>query len=984
MKSFIENRSFFNIGFAKPLPDIVRMEFTVEAAFTAIETMHSSFTDREAFQEAASWLAKFQESLQAWSICDSLVREARSRTSAYYAAQMLRNKVLKQFDELPPDSYEQFRNSLVAHLMAVDWLNPRDSVIVTQLSLALVDLYLQVPKWPYTIGKLIGEFVQHPVDRTGVILTLLKLFPEEAQNPQVDIGQNRRTEVEAELAGLNVEMIAYIGQVCVAYQGNNDVICKAIKCMATWILNDRIPTKQFADHPILASAISVLEFPEGVDFSLHEASTDLLCAAFQRIDRDITDRQDLTLAILLHSKVFCMIDKFDTAEEGQMRNYARLFTEAAEAFALSMLEEPGTEGFGNVQFLDLLLVLAAHPDMEYIDISFNFWYYFGAHFIESPDDPDEWEIYRPYIRRYMVELLKHCRYDPQDEFIDEDDDDEFAQFRARVCESANDIFLLIGVEECLKLIAEYFNRCEKTWVEIEAVVFFLSAFMDKVHPMESFFIPEILEAVISSGQDCHPLLSRSMIGLVKRAEEWIQRHPACLNTVMDWLIARLNDERFAAKAARAVLAFCIGSSSSLTMYFDLLYEVVAQYETNPELAGLVQSAGNELIEACANIAKNRPLEEFIVKFDRLVRRSNECLSHIVAKEKLSAEEFHRKEKCSTQWELLTLSPITWMNRLSCVYRYVEPYGWQYLTNSESPLALQVNALVEGTWKVLLDALETFASDLSICESCCRAMRFVIRSLGPRSAHLARELIQVMVRIYQVYPHSCFLYVGSIMVDEYSSQREFLPDLLMMVELLAQGSIGILKEWNGFLNNPDTVDDLFRIGVRFVQKAPAAFLATPVAHLFFQCGVQAVRVDHQDVISSVSLFFQETALVVSDRRQVCAGCATQEEMEVGIQKGRGLFEEYGAQLVHETINMCLYRVTMQNRTEVVRIFNCVKKVCPNKFNEFLARTFELLPHDTLKSATTEQLREFHLKMTSTDYSDTISMIHLVEDLCDYYR
>lgn len=40
----------------------------------------------------------------------------------------------------------------------------------------------------------------------------------------------------------------------------------------------------------------------------------------------------------------------------------------------------------------------------------------------------------------------------------------------------------------------------------------------------------------------------------------------------------------------------------------------------------------------------------------------------------------------------------------------------------------------------------------------------------------------MVSVYQVYPHSCFLYLGSILVDEYGMEegcREGLLDMLQV-------------------------------------------------------------------------------------------------------------------------------------------------------------------------------------------------------------
>lgn len=52
-----------------------------------------------------------------------------------------------------------------------------------------------------------------------------------------------------------------------------------------------------------------------------------------------------------------------------------------------------------------------------------------------------------------------------------------------------------------------------------------------------------------------------------------------------------------------------------------------------------------------------------------------------------------------------------------------------------------------------------------------------------------ECVPQMVSVYQVYPHSCFLYLGSILVDEYGMEegcRQGLLDMLQVVTLPGPG------------------------------------------------------------------------------------------------------------------------------------------------------------------------------------------------------
>ena len=71
----------------------------------------------------------------------------------------------------------------------------------------------------------------------------------------------------------------------------------------------------------------------------------------------------------------------------------------------------------------------------------------------------------------------------------------------------------------------------------------------------------------------------------------------------------------------------------------------------------------------------------------------------------------------------------------------------------------------------------------------------------------------MVQLYSAHQHSCFLYLGSILVDEYASDVENVPGLLNMLEAFLSPTFMILQEPNGLVNHPDTVDDLFRLCAR---------------------------------------------------------------------------------------------------------------------------------------------------------------------------
>ena len=79
-----------------------------------------------------------------------------------------------------------------------------------------------------------------------------------------------------------------------------------------------------------------------------------------------------------------------------------------------------------------------------------------------------------------------------------------------------------------------------------------------------------------------------------------------------------------------------------------------------------------------------------------------------------------------------------------------------------------DVVVNDIWPVLSAVFATFIADTRIIERSVRTVRFVVRSLGLQSAPLVEPVVTQMVGLYQSHPHSCFLYLGSILVDEYGN------------------------------------------------------------------------------------------------------------------------------------------------------------------------------------------------------------------------
>lgn len=85
-----------------------------------------------------------------------MLQQKRDLESCYFAAQTMRTKIQYSFHELPTEAHISLRDSLMQHLEQVN--DSTNSVIVTQLCLALAALSLQMSSWQKPVLDLILRY----------------------------------------------------------------------------------------------------------------------------------------------------------------------------------------------------------------------------------------------------------------------------------------------------------------------------------------------------------------------------------------------------------------------------------------------------------------------------------------------------------------------------------------------------------------------------------------------------------------------------------------------------------------------------------------------------------------------------------------------------------------------------------------------------------------------------------------------------------
>lgn len=271
------------------------------------------------------------------------------------------------------------------------------------------------------------------------------------------------------------------------------------------------------------------------------------------------------------------------------------------------------------------------------------------------------------------------------------------------------------------------------------------------------------------------------------------------------------------------------------------------------------------------------------------------------------------------------------------------------------------------WPIISEILNKYQTEGRIMERVCRLIRYAIRSIGKQAAPLLNELVKQMIELYATHQHSCFLYLGSVLVDEFANVNDDCTrGLLQMMEAFIQPTFTRLQMENGLKNNPDTVDDFFRLCARLLQRCPIPFLQSPIVTPIIQCALLSCTLDHKDANLSVMKFFysllncgrpqqnhhsnSNNNNTNNDGNLVINALNAQKQQLV-----RHIVQEHGQALIVNLTQASVYYLHSYMLSDVADVLHEIKEIDAHQLSENLRTAVESLPKT---HATAQQLDEFH--------------------------
>ncbi|XP_043274763.1 transportin-3 isoform X2 [Venturia canescens] len=949
---------------------------SLETVHQAVYSLYNNPVPAEK-EKASQWLEELQKSVYAWKVADEMLQQKRDLGSCYFAAQTMRTKIQMSFHELPTEAHISLRDSLLEYISQID--EHTNSVIVTQLCVALADFTLQMPSWQKPVVDLINRF-GGSMTSLRPLLEIMTVLPEEINSRLLRLGANRRQHVLLELSSVSDTVTEFL-KMCLKNGGDNPQIhTRILRCFTSWVTVHAISLNAVPNSDVVAYAFQVLG-NHAAGHQLHGAAADCVCVILQVLEEDnnlnntennsesIVQLQQLQLCLFTSVMALEQPYHLSVAHEDTEKslNYCRIFTELAETFLVTIVNGcAGGRQHYAIKVLDLVLTCVGHHDYDVAQVTFNLWFRLSEVLYEK-NCKDLTATFKPHIERLIGSLCKHCQMEPDHLGLVEEGSggEEFADFRARVSELIKDVVFVVGSRHCFR---QMFNALTgaagpqgqpgqaPTWDSSEAALFIMQAVAKNILPAENEVVPKVVEAILNIPENTHIAVRHTSILLLGELCEWIESHPRSLEPVLNFLLACLSQRGLGNAASGALQNVCAACPLHIASHFPGLLQIAR----NLDSFAISNDAAIGLLKGISLILARMPRNEIAPAMTELCWFQARPLCALMENPSRPVDKGSKTD------------PVIWLDRLAAIFRHTNIP----MDGACEPHPCQI--VLTEMWPVLSNVCDLYQEDPRLMERCCRCLRFAVRCTGRQSAHILESLVKQIVQLYARHYHSCFLYLGSILVDEYASDPDCEAGLLGMLEAFIPPTFTVLQQEGGLRNHPDTVDDLFRLCARFLQRAPVAFLHSAALGSIVDCALMASSLDHRDANSSVMKFFFD--LIHSGRMH-----ESRPDFETRKELVQAIIKEKGQTLVTSLLHASVYSLSSYMLGEVADVIYELAILDRRSISQWLEEAIKSMPTQNAggsPTATPDQLHEFHQTVTGSDSGKAVG--HALRNFARLYR
>lgn len=862
----------------------------------AVRAIYESHDNQERVR-AEEWLEDWRGQASAWQAAAAILDDSgSSEDERFMAAQTLRTKTQRDFEELPPEAVSGLQNTLVTLLIRYgDGFKP----IRTQLCVAIASLAVHIPAATFGEAGVIGWLynkLNSETDPSVAVVCLLELLltlPQEVMSTRVAVRPERRRQAEQEMTGV---FEAALSALHGALSHSGDVVLQSVlAALAQWLSLTRargVSCETLQTHPLIRKALDSLGNPAVFDDAVDAVDELIWCtvdrkASFPRIRGEMMPLiQELVGRIMAFRPRFHVAllraindDAGKDPDEGlspearetahdddeTVRCMVRLFLDIADAYQVLIAQ--GSEE--TVTPLEGCLEICSHPVWDTFTMALGTISKIANRVAECPPTlPECSERIKNFHFRFVSVLGKRVRFADDLEQQKNEARRQFKMIRYEIEDVLRDIVAVLGPTAVLEVLAGQLGEALKSatspgatassWKDAEAAYFCMMCLSESPPPHGDQTLLQVLKTVDTCAD--HERIQFTVCMLICKFSCWLAssalEDPSLVQLVpllFKHSILSLNKHVSAGGASLAFAALCRDSAPSIAEHCSTELMDTFDSAASIESATWRRRAGSITMSTM-------PLEEEDVC--SIVEGTATVLAHAAASGLQEAEQ--SLVRCMDK----LMQPVALLVQACSAHGGFPPDDKRIhatVTDGTQRLAtfcqhLQgcpafIGAHLPRLWDFVASVISLAQQEEAIVES---SLKVIIKAIGSSKGHQAEHWLQrILENLPQAYEQSHFsgyLYLASHIVRACGTEGSpHQPIVANTVTPMIQEACSKLASLGACNRCPHDMDDLFLMAYKGLVHAPSLFLGQAVLSNLLRVAAVGMLVQHQHAFQSIQSF-----------------------------------------------------------------------------------------------------------------------------------
>ncbi|CAG8580296.1 14524_t:CDS:2 [Funneliformis caledonium] len=919
------------------------MTNTTEKFFAEVDTLYNS-RDKARREQADSWLQAFQKTSEAWAISNQVLRSPQltpeSEAARHFAAELL----------------YQYRSG------------PR--LIVTQLCLSLACLALQMPEWQNVLHQF-TELYGKNQETVNCLLEFLKVLPEEINtNNRIPILDEDYRVRSKQLLTDNSNEVLQILLVYLQNSGTNtDYQKKVFECFHSWLQSGDIAISSLKNNPFLGLSFDALQSDD-----LYDIAVDVVCEI-------IFETQEIPESMPVIEQIYprllplreALKRAMDEDNEDRVRGYCRIFTHAGESYLDLIVQH--ADDFRSI--VESIVECTAYHDTEIVRITFYFWHRL-ADTLYQPRHANIKDKFKDIYSNLVDIMIKHLHYPKDLTTWSAEKRDEFREFRHVMGDVLKDSCLISGSAECLSkpfttLARQLANSVNGTvdWQEIEAPLFSLRAMGSEVEDEEDVYLPQIMQ-LLQQLPD-HPKIRYAATLVISRYSYWTRHHPQFIPYQLNFISSGFDNEEVSAAAALALKYLCKDCSELLIEYLPQLHHFY--FNVTNTLHGIdlfeVTEAVSHVVAAVRPAELLEALQMFCLPIARYL--------HEFANKGSAATDKEIRDACGEQLSSDKLE------QFSIIIRVIADSRKETNTiDVNSGLVHPCITIIKDLWPVFDLLLVQFGSDSHLSEILCKCFKYCVVFYRISFRPLLPDLMERLVTVFGQTHLSCYLWVATKCVQEYSDD-EGTEMTMAMISFVERLSVTMFSLLNGKKSAeiPDVIEDYFRLNIALFESTPITFSQSAVFLSVFQAGLTCLTIQQHDALFSIIVFFHKLLNFRANPKQkqkqkhspgtptvpITSTSATEATLNAALSIHDSLWKQYVTSFLENIFKGLMYTFPRDiQHIEIHEILMFLSKIYPLECQQRISEIIQNIQDSNLTSeAKNGFIRDYNSAIRGQDWS-----------------